>query len=301
MGSDKAKAAGAEGRADVFSYDPDKLVTSGDKSHPLYDPDRAKMPINEAMVLNIMAHGVIQPINVKKNGEKNGVPVTLVVVGNRRVIHTREANRRLKAEGKEPILVPGIIKRGEDADLYGMMVSENQHRADDSDFVQAKKMQKLLDYGRDEEYVAMAFGCSVATVKQKMLLLNVVPEVRKKAESLGVPAMVLKEVAKLPAEEQPAEFAKLEAAGALHGSRGVEAAKRVRKGEPVTADRLKMMPRKRLEQISKRLKKAAAEGDEDCKVARAVVERVLGHERAFKDKGIETVETAFDSEETEEE
>lgn len=108
MAKNSVDAYGASGKTNVLMFEPENLHLVTDKTHPLYD-ERINLPIDEGMVLNIKELGVLEPIIVWKDPE-NGL--TCVVVGRQRVRHTLEANKLLLKEGKSPLLVPGVVKRG---------------------------------------------------------------------------------------------------------------------------------------------------------------------------------------------
>lgn len=76
-------------RENMFRVEPEKMVLVTDENHPLYDP-RVHLPLRENLVLNIMAHGVKEPILIRKNGD-----TFEVVDGRQRVKHAIEANKRL--------------------------------------------------------------------------------------------------------------------------------------------------------------------------------------------------------------
>ena len=94
------------------------------------------MPLSENLVLNIMHHGVIEAVIINKNPETGTVDV---VAGRQRVRAAREANKRLRAQGLEPIQVPATVRRAEAADLAGIMVSENEIREGDTAMGRAQK------------------------------------------------------------------------------------------------------------------------------------------------------------------
>ena len=54
--------------------------------------------------------------------------MSCVVDGRQRVRHTLEANKRLLKEGKEPLLVPAVAKRGSAIRMAQAMVSANEIR-----------------------------------------------------------------------------------------------------------------------------------------------------------------------------
>ena len=68
MAKDSKVVYGASGKTNVLTFEPENLHLVTDKAHPLYD-ERIHLPINEAMVLNIMDQGVLEPIIVWKDPE----------------------------------------------------------------------------------------------------------------------------------------------------------------------------------------------------------------------------------------
>lgn len=128
MAKDSKVVYGASGKTNVLNFVPEKLHLITDKTHPLYD-ERIHLPIDEGMVLNIKELGVLEPITVWKDPE-NGL--TCVVAGRQRVRHTLEANKLLLKEGKKPLLVPAVVKRGSANQMAKYMVSENEIRRPDT-------------------------------------------------------------------------------------------------------------------------------------------------------------------------
>jgi ParB family chromosome partitioning protein len=108
MAKNSIDVYGASGKTNVLNFEPENLHLVTDKTHPLYD-ERIHLPINEAMVLNIMEQGVLEPIIVWKDPESG---LACVVDGRQRVRHTLEANKRLVKQGDSPLLVPAVTKRG---------------------------------------------------------------------------------------------------------------------------------------------------------------------------------------------
>ncbi|HHD2650974.1 TPA: ParB/RepB/Spo0J family partition protein, partial [Klebsiella pneumoniae] len=168
MAKDSKVVYGASGKTNVLTFEPESLHLVTDKTHPLYD-ERIHLPIDEGMVLNIKELGVLEPIIVWKDPETG---LTCVVVGRQRVKHTLEANKLLLKEGKAPLLVPGVVKRGSANQMAKYMVSENEIRRPDTPLGRAKKMSDALDRGLDEDDIAVLFGCSVQTVRATLSLLE---------------------------------------------------------------------------------------------------------------------------------
>ena len=145
MAKNSIDAYGASGKTNVLMFEPEKLHLVTDKTHLLYD-ERINLPIDEGMVLNIKELGVLEPIIVWKDPETG---LTCVVVGRQRVKHTLEANKLRLKEGKDPLLVPGVVKRGSANQMAKYMVSENEIRRPDTPLGRAKKMSDALDRGLD--------------------------------------------------------------------------------------------------------------------------------------------------------
>jgi ParB family chromosome partitioning protein len=133
-----AKQALDAKRSDMFMIEPERLTLVYDKAHPLYDP-RVENPPDESMIANIGVYGVQEPVLVRKNGD-----AIEVVAGRGRTKAALEANKRLKAEGKTPLLIPAIVKRGSDEDLFGILISENEIRREDSMIGKAKRPASYL-------------------------------------------------------------------------------------------------------------------------------------------------------------
>jgi ParB family chromosome partitioning protein len=168
----------AESKRDLFMIKPEDLTLVYDKEHPLYDP-RVEDDPPESMILNIMMNGVLQPINVRVNGDK-----IEVVAGRGRTKAALEANRRLVAEGKPPLLMPCINKSGTDADLFGVMVSENEIRREDTMIVKGMKARKLLNLGYSHQQIAVIFGASRQAV-ENWLAADELPQQIKDAVEAG--------------------------------------------------------------------------------------------------------------------
>lgn len=186
MGKNSTDVYRAVGKGNLLRFNPEDLTLVTDPEHPLYD-ERVHLPLREETVLNIMHAGVIEPITIRKNKETGDIEV---VAGRQRVKHAIEANKRLKKEGREPITVNGIVEGGDDDRAQFVMASENEHRQDDTPLGRAQKMQRMLQRGVAEQVVAVAFGCTVQTVKQATSLLSATAAVQTAVErgQVGVAA-----------------------------------------------------------------------------------------------------------------
>jgi ParB family chromosome partitioning protein len=204
-----------------LTFEPENLHLVTDKTHPLYD-ERIHLPISEAMVLNIMDQGVLEPIIVWKDPETG---LSCVVDGRQRVRHTLEANKRLLKEGKEPLLVPAVTKRARRS-MAQAMVSANEIRQADTPLGRAKKMADALERGHDEDDLALMFGVSVQTVRATLSLLDATQAVKDAVESGTVTVTQARQLASLKPEEQREKVSEIEAATA--GTTGHEKARRQR-------------------------------------------------------------------------
>ncbi|WP_163594461.1 ParB/RepB/Spo0J family partition protein [Klebsiella variicola] len=223
MAKDSKLVYGASGKTNVLTFEPENLHLVTDKTHPLYD-ERIHLPISEAMVLNIIDQGVLEPIIVWKDPETG---LSCVVDGRQRVRHTLEANKRLLKEGKEPLLVPAVAKRGSAVRMAQAMVSANEIRQADTPLGRAKKMADALDRGHDEDDLSLMFGVSVQTVRATLSLLDATQAVRDAVESGTVTVTQARQLGALPPEEQRAKVSAIELATA--GTTGHEKARRQRK------------------------------------------------------------------------
>ena len=210
----KKSYEGQTGRGDTINFEPEALKVITDEKHPLYDPRVERTP-DEAMIASVIRLGILEPVLITKDGDDN----VIVLAGRQRRAAAIEANKRLKKEGQPEISVPCIWKRGDDGKLFEISVSENEVRSGDSPLERAKKMQRLVDFGRDEAQVAVVFGCTVATVKNHLALLECAPAVKKAVESGQVSATVATKLSKMSREEQETTLEKMVAEGLVRGKK----------------------------------------------------------------------------------
>jgi ParB family chromosome partitioning protein len=252
MAKNSIDAYGAEGKSNVLFFDPDKLTLVTDESHPLYD-SRVHLPLDESMVRNIMFHNVRQPIEVSKNPETGDVEV---VTGRQRVKNAREANRRLRERGEPILLIPAVavkVAAGQRAlTLSAAMASENAIRQQETPLSRAEKMAKQLALGRSENELGIIFGCTAATVRATLQLLECCSAVQKAVDAGQITVTHAKQLAKLSPEEQRAKVKELIDAG---GDAKPHA--RARKQREVLGDKKACV--KTRSQIEKELAKADGE------------------------------------------
>lgn len=220
-------------RADMFFFDPDKLRLITDKEHPLYD-DRVKLPLEEAFVRNIMMNGVKVPITVRLNGrDDGGQPIVEVVAGRRRVLHTREANRRLEKEGKARIHIPGVREIGDDSDHFGTFILENEFRKNNNPLERAEKIRRYLSMGRTKEEAAIQFGLDVTSVNSAIAVFECSAKTKAAVRDEQITYSSAVQLSKLPREKQDEAVAQMIQAGATKGAKASAAIKAVKEGRTI--------------------------------------------------------------------
>jgi len=169
----------SKGKTDIYLFDPEDVVLVDDEQSALYD-ERVNNAYSEALVLNIMELGVIEPLSGRRNPDTGKVEI---IDGRQRTIATREANRRLRAQGNEPIWLPVHLKRATDQRSMAMLISANEFRTEDSPSAKARKAQRYIDLGRSEKEVSILFGVSETTVRNMLRLLDAPAAVRSAADA----------------------------------------------------------------------------------------------------------------------
>jgi len=210
-------------RESLFRVDPETLTiigldTTDGPEHQLWD-ERIKLALDEAMVLNIMALGVREPIVVVVQG-KGDSRVAAVVDGRRRVRHAREANRRLIAKGEPPLQVPVIAEKGmSEQEQTLLSASLNEIRLDDPVMTKAAKAARMKARGSSFAEIALAFGVTYQTITL-WVNINSLTDTVKRAISDGViTPTAAGQLAGLGPEEQKAALAELLAESASSGEK----------------------------------------------------------------------------------
>lgn len=202
MGRNSKDVYDADGSTSLLSFVPEKLQIVTDKAHPLYD-ERATLPLDDAMVKNIMTFGVLEPVIITRDPETGD---KLVVDGRQRVRHAVEANIRLAAAGLPTILVPATTRKGDDGGtLMAIMVATNEIRQADPVMVRAAKMQRMKNLGQDDEAVALAFGVNKLTVQNTLALLDCSKPVQKAVEGQYIGITDVRYLSRLTPAQQTAK------------------------------------------------------------------------------------------------
>lgn len=198
----------------AFEVDPDNVVVITDKSDPLYDP-RIDAPWAAANREDLEAklaafgwtHGALELV---KRGD-----YLAVSDGRQRTLALRAVNKARKAAGEEPILARAFLiqiddegtQEEQDARTYMRSWVANQGRLQDPPMIEAKKLAEFLRRagGETPENIATAatiLGCSTASVKNRLKLLEAAKPVQKALDKGEITQSDALRLVKKPVEEQ---------------------------------------------------------------------------------------------------
>lgn len=195
----KKKQALDAKRANIFLMDPEDLYLETDPGKAYYDT-RVHNGFEEHVVKGMLRHGVKQTISVVKQGD-----LVIVVDGRQRVINALEAKRRQLEEGvpeNQTIRLRVQVERGSEEKLREVQMLANFHRRAEDPISAAHKIQAYLDGGRTEEDAAEFLGVVVKTIKNRLKLLDLCPEVQAAISSGKVKASKALAWTNLSYEEQ---------------------------------------------------------------------------------------------------
>lgn len=178
------------------------------EDHYLWDA-RIKLPVDQALVNNIRTYGVLRPVTAIKDGED-----CLTVDGRRRVIHARLAYDAAVAAGEEPPLIPVIFIRGDEAHVFGVSRVHNRFGRSETIMQDAANAQRMIDLGKSEDEVAVAYGVKRQTIKDWLSLLGLAASVRKAVDAGEISPSAAAGLAQLSKDEQEKHLEKLKAEGA---------------------------------------------------------------------------------------
>jgi ParB family chromosome partitioning protein len=145
-----------KGNQFFFDADDPRLVVVTDPAHKLYDR-RVELPIDDSMVETIAKHGVIQPIIVRKVGDSYEV-----TAGRRRVLHSREAQKRYP---EKKIRIPVITRTINDYESAVFATIENVQRVDDSPAVRGTNAKRMMELGASQDELCSMFGVEWRTIQ----------------------------------------------------------------------------------------------------------------------------------------
>lgn len=200
-------------RGNLWQFDPKSLVvigvdTNDGPEHELYD-ERAFLPLDDSMTASMMDMGVKQSVTIRKNPATGKAEV---VDGRRRVLHAREANKKLKKAGDPLIKVPCILEHGSEERMQETAIALNEIRYEDPMMIKVAKCQRLLERnGNDFKAAARAFGVTTAAIKNWVKVSELTPKVRKAIDKGEISASAAAQLHGMEKEAQIAELEKLTA------------------------------------------------------------------------------------------
>ena len=170
----KKQALPFKRRASYLAY-PEDLYLEKKAGQKHYDPRVHHTFVERDVVWMLKpGHGVHKAVLVEKEGDR-----VTVVDGRQRVINLLEANRRLVAMGHPRKMLPVSPKRGDATSLFQIRVICNKHRQEDDPVTEAFLMSQYLNMGHNEQDCAELWGYTDRTVRNRIYLLELCPEVQQ--------------------------------------------------------------------------------------------------------------------------
>jgi len=286
-------------RGDPQRIHPDDVSLIQDTNHPLYD-SRVNLPLHADLVDSIRSNGTLQNIGLWRDGD-----VLWCVFGQQR---TKACQHLLHEEGIQKDL-RFEVRRGTTLEMLEWKMAENIARQEATISWRAEMAQRMISLGGSKESAMKSVGCGSVEALNLLLKVNDLDPVLKgmvDRKELSA-TFAEKELSSFPRDKMTADkqsektgehvptqmevFNQLKEAGKISGERAVEAVRTIRNGkkasdaEPVQ----RMTSRKVLARWAVKLDKAETE---EGKLARKIIRRILGHERALN--GLGEIHKAYD-------
>ncbi|HEY6114476.1 MAG TPA: hypothetical protein VI172_00825 [Candidatus Dormibacteraeota bacterium] len=268
------KSSQAEGsRGSLWTYDPFELVivgldTKDRPDHYLYDAESLAYDAerDDAMIANVRRRGVLKPVLIERDGDRN-----LVVDGRSRVRWARAAAKLQKDAGEVVLKVRCVVVRGKPAEVYGISRAAQRHRPDDSDVAQARQLQRMIDMVGSEGEAATELAITPLRARKLLALLTTDPKVQT-AVTRGMSLDAAARLAKLPREQQIVKLAEIEKSGEKPTARTVTNKLREDGGKPPVETLAHKV--KRIREALTAHDEGLAESEEANELAQAFVEHV---------------------------
>jgi ParB family chromosome partitioning protein len=266
-------------RVNAFLLEPERLKVVTDKKHPLYDP-RVELPVNEQLVLSMMAAGWHGTMQVWKDGDQ-----VVVLDGRQRTKAAVEANKRLKNAGREPLLVRVEVERSTEANLYGIQALLNEGRTTVSDMERANILTRLIAFGKTEEQAGAMLGLDKAQTRRTLALLDCDKRVQDAVEAKQIKPTAAARLSKLPREQQVETLKEILAAGPTERSDRATVANVNKAVKKAQGKEVADVPRRKL--LAKVLELAREEkGDEASKAIAQVLDWTLNGKEPPKNSSL---------------
>lgn len=163
------------------------------KNQPRRAFDKEKL---DELADSISKNGVIQPINVVKNGDRY-----MIVTGERRWRASKQAGLKV---------IPAIIREYDEPKIMEIALIENLQREDLNPVEEAKGYQALVDtYSLTQEQISERVGKSRSSVANSMRLLNLPDKVLDMLEKNRISSGHAKVLLSVGSKSEQAEIAEL--------------------------------------------------------------------------------------------
>jgi hypothetical protein len=206
------------------------LDTKDGPEHPLYDP-RIHAALKEDTIKSMMEDGVLSNVIT--------TDALVTVDGRRRVMHAREAERRLQttewvdhhgqvhaADPNAMLWVPVRMRQGDDAQLFHLMVIGNTQREVEGPVAEARKAAIMQDrFKATDEQVCQAFGWGIGTLRNRRKLLKLDPKLLRDVEAGKLTWLQALKIDKLPDDIKDSAKEEVEGANEEGGHAGARRAR----------------------------------------------------------------------------
>jgi ParB family chromosome partitioning protein len=132
-----------------------------------------RAPVLDDILPSIRERGVLVPLLVRANGEAGEFEI---VAGRRRYLASKVIE---KETGAAPPLPCRILDASDDAAAIEASILENVARLEPDEMQEYEAYKALHDKGRSVEDIARIFGVSAITVRRRLALANLLPQIRK--------------------------------------------------------------------------------------------------------------------------
>jgi ParB/RepB/Spo0J family partition protein len=174
------------------------LDTEDGPEHVLWQ-ERATLPVDKALVKDIETRGVLEPVGVRKDGDK---------------VYCVYGRQRVKAARVAKVDVPTLLIKDDDQAVFLMALAENSHRQDNDVVLCAKEAKRAINVQQIPiADVAQAMNASVQTVKAWLKFFDLDRSVQKAVEKGRIAFTAAVELADLDRAEQKKKLEELVAEG----------------------------------------------------------------------------------------
>jgi len=153
-----------------------------------------KRPDVSDILPTIRAHGVQQPLLVRKNGKGYEI-----IAGRRRYFALKALE---KETGAAPEVPCAVMEPGDDAAALEASLIENTARLDPDEVARWETFARLTDQGRSVTDIAATFGVTEIMVRRALALGNLLPEIREAYRAEEIDPQTVRHLTLASAEKQ---------------------------------------------------------------------------------------------------